>query len=695
MKKNTLFPIILVLLVLGGLGLSQLNNSNKPSTPPRPEIPKENQKDLQDDFASISTLVYGVRGSKESVVAAVNDSGKNNSPVSLIPSDTKFAYPLSNSKQILYIAETNEYDMGKKLVVKNIVPDGALPDGAEIVIYEAEGDYRIDRYVISENNEWITWYEVRPAFGTVPTHTTDYYKSFKANMKDIVQNGGRTKVNAIQLTDEKAESGKSVNLPILVTNTGKVYFDAVIPGTYALSSGFRDESLNTILSADTYNSTPYFFNQRYILYSAFDPNNSKFPDDGDKDSTRPSLINTNIVKVYDFDKKTESIAAPGDEGEQYKHPVYIEGDPESSLTIAAEIYKIEDVAGVKKFVAKELQLITSSNGTFEKKTIASFSDSARQIIVGIGALPNGNKTLIVGSEGDTLGNFGTGNGISASGYRKMINDISVYDLKELKKITTITSFTSSQFEYLGTLPKTPDEKIGIERNTKIDKEALERTKKQLQLGTFVPVQPKRARKNPRSECEAEWEKKGYPNYEACEACPIYVYSDEGIKDVSIRPLTPISEVSSNMPLQNGSWNFQADEAGKLSSGGKTYENIDFYFPRSDFKVPEKGWIIMRDEMSQKLKTIAHSIGFTERETNDIIKHFEANVNMDTFFLGVLDQNEGKKILDLEVMPSPDSVVSILFYVRDLSGQSIKKPAPDMTSFSRKDYSVVTWGVVSE
>ena len=43
MKKNTLFPIILVLLVLGGLGLSQLNNSNKPSTPPRPEIPKENQ----------------------------------------------------------------------------------------------------------------------------------------------------------------------------------------------------------------------------------------------------------------------------------------------------------------------------------------------------------------------------------------------------------------------------------------------------------------------------------------------------------------------------------------------------------------------------------------------------------------------------------------------------------------------------
>ena len=107
------------MLGLGGLGLSQLNKTNNPSTPPRPEIPKENQKDLQDDFASISTLVYGVRGSKESVVAAVNDSGKNNSPVSLLRSDTKFAYPLSNSKQILYIAETNDYDMGKKLVVKN------------------------------------------------------------------------------------------------------------------------------------------------------------------------------------------------------------------------------------------------------------------------------------------------------------------------------------------------------------------------------------------------------------------------------------------------------------------------------------------------------------------------------------------------------------------------------------------------
>lgn len=695
MKKNTLFPIILVLLVLGGLGLSQLNKTNNPSTPPRPEIPKENQKDLQDDFASISTLVYGVRGSKESVVAAVNDSGKNNSPVSLLPSDTKFAYPLSNSKQILYIAETNDYDMGKKLVVKNIVPDGALPDGAEIVIYEAEGDYRIDRYVISENNEWISWYEVRPAFGVIPTHTTDYYKSFKANIKDIVENGSRAKVSAIQLTDEKAEGGKSINLPILITNAGKVYFDAVIPGTYALSSGFRDESLNTVLSADTYNSTPYFFNQRYILYSAFDPNNSKFPDDGDKDSTRPSLINTNIVKVYDFDKKTESIAAPGDEGEQYKHPIYIEGDPESSLTIAAEIYKIEDVAGVKKFVAKELQLITSSNGNFEKKTIASFSDSARQVIVGVGALPNGNKTLIVGSEGETLGNFGTGNGISASGYRKMLNEISVYDLEELKKITTITSFTSSQFEYLGTLPKTPDEKIGIERNTKIDKEALERTKKQLQLGTFVPVQPKRARQNPRSECETEWEKKGYPNYEACEACPIYVYSGGGVKDVSIKPLTPISEASSNMPLSNGSWNFQADESGKLFSGGNTYENIDFYFPRSEFKAPKNGWIITRKNMSERLKTISHAVGFTEREADDIVKHFRANVDMDTFFLGILDQKEAKKLLDFEVMPHPDSAASILFYVKDITGQTAIAPIPEITHFNRKDYSVITWGVVSE
>lgn len=695
MKKNTLFPILIVLMILGGLGVMRLTSNTNPGTPNRPEIPKENQKDLEDDFESINTIIYGARGSSKSVVGAVNDSGKNNSPVTLVDNDTKFAYPLSNSKQILYIDETNEFDLGKKLVVKNIMPDGGLEDGAEIVIYEAEGDYRIDRYVISENNEWISWYELRPPFGTTPTHDSDYYRSYKANIGDIVNSGGRSEIAAIQLTDEKAEPAKSVNLPVIVTNTGQVYFDAVVPSTYALHAGFRNESLNTILAIDSYNSTPQLFLQKYILYSAFNPDNSKFPDDGDRDSSRPAVINTNIVKVYDFDSGSESIAAPGDEGEHYKNPVYVEGDPGSELTIAAAIYKIEDVGTEKKLVGKELQLIISSNGSFEKKTISSFSDSKRQAILGVGIRPNGNKTLIVGTENGTLGNFGTGNGVAASGYRSMVDDISIYDLTELKKVATVTSLTSSPFEYLGTLPKTVDEKTGIERNTKIDKETLERTKKQLQLGTFVPVQPRRERRNPRSECETEWEKKGYPNYEACEACPVYIYSDNGTKDVSVKPRTPISEASSNIPLSNGVWNVRADESGTLYANGREYKNIDFYFPRARFQAPKAGWVISKSNIDQEIPRIASQIGFNNREIEDIVSYFKKHISSDSFKLGILEDSQAQEILDLEVSPVPGSSKTILFSVRELSESTPDISFPIVEAFDRADYSVVTWGVVTE
>lgn len=695
MKKNTLFPLLIILMILGGLGVMRLSGNTGSTTPDRPEIPEENQKDLEEDFESINTIIYGARGSSKSVVGAVNDSGKNNTPVTLIDNDTKFAFPLKNSKQILYIDETNDFDLGKKLVIKNIIPDGALTDGAEIVIYEAEGDYRIDRYVISENNEWISWYEIRPPFGTTPTHDSDYYRSYKANISDILNSDGRSPVLAIQLTDEKAEPAKSVNLPIFITDNGQVYFDAVVPSTYALHAGFRDEALNTVLAIDSYNSTPLLFQQRYILYSAFNPDNSKFPDDGDRDSSRPAVINTNIVKVYDFESNSESVAAPGDEGEHYKNPVYVEGDPGSELTIAAAVYKIEDVGAEKKLVGKELQLITSSNGSFEKKTIAAFSDNRRQVVLGVGTRANGNKTLIVGSETGTLGNFGTGNGAAGSGYRSMLDDISIYDLTELEKVATLKSLTSSPFEYLGSLPKLADERTGIERNTKIDRETLERTKKQLQLGTFVPVQPRRERRNPRSECELEWEKKGYPNYEACEACPVYIYSDSGTKNVSVKPLTPISETSSNIPLENGIWNVTADESGILYANGTEYKNIDFYFPRSSFKAPSEGWVITRANISRDLTRIARQIGFNSRETEDIISHFEENVAFDTFVLGILDDIQAQRILDFEISPTPKSSKTVIFSVRGINSDVPAIPAPQISAFDRADYSVVTWGVVTD
>jgi len=693
MKKNTLFPILVVGLILAGLGVMRISSGSKPVSPDRPEIPKENQKDLDEDLNSVSTIIYGARGSSKSVVGAVNDSGKNNTAVTLLNNDTKFVYPLLNSKQMLYIDETNDFDLGNKIVIKNIIPDGGLSDGAEIVVYEAKGDYKIDRYVISENNEWISWYEIRPPFGTTPTHDSDYYKSYKANIKDIVNGASRSSISPIQLTDEKAEGGKPVNLPILITNEGKVYFDAMIPGTYALHTGFRDEVLNTILAMDTYNSTPLLFQQKYVLYSAFNPNNSRFPDDGDRDSSRPAVINTNIVKVFDLVRKTESIAAPGDEGEHYKNPVYVEGSPDSKLTIAAAVYKIETIGSEKKLVGKELQLITSSNGSFEKKTIAAFSDSKRQAILGVGSLSNGNKTLIVGTENGTLGNFGTGNGVAASGYRSMVDAITVYDLSELKKITTLTSLTSSPFEYLGNLPKTVDEKIGIERNTKIDEETLERTKKQLQLGTFVPVEPKRERRNPRSECETEWEKKGYPNYEACEACPVYIYSDNGIKDVSIRPLTPISESSSNIPLEDGIWNVKADENGRLFANGIEYKNIDFYFPRSAFEIPVEGWVIERNTQDQQITKIAKGLGFNEREIEDIVSYFRKNIQSNSFVLGILDDDQSRGILNFDIKPTPQSVKTILFSVSNLTDANSKIPTPNLPSFDREQYAVVTWGVV--
>lgn len=692
MKLNPKSGILALLIigVLGFAGFAVVNNDTAPS-PERQELPIENQTGLEDDKESVNTIVYGIRTSQEARIYAVNDSGKNDTIVSTLKPDVKFITPLANGRQLLYIADTNEGDIGDTFEIKTISSD---EEGREI--YRPIDDYGIDRYVISENNEWIAWYEVKPEEDEY-THTRDYFRVYKADLGKVLT-GKKDILEPILLQDIKGAPDVQLNVPAIVSDSGEVYFDALIPNNYALYYGFKNEQGKEILPINTYNSSPFLFDGNNLLYTAFDPNNQKLePQKGT--NTRFEILNTNTVKAKSMGSDQIVTVGNGTGGEQYKHPVYVDGSIGGKLSFVAEVYSIAGSGEEETLTPQEIQLVNkNADGTFSKAKIFDTADGNKYRILTVGNKPNSSRTVLIGEETSYRGNLGTGVGVGPSGYKNQITNIRTVDLSSGEG-TTIKSAVSSEFEFIAVVLKTPAEKIGIDRNKELADEVAV-SQEQLQLDTFVPIEPKRERSNPRSDCVKEWQEKGYPNYEACEACPLYIYNDNIVDSIKIVPKTPLAKDSASPNLDNNSWNFTADKNGKLTFSSGQYSKIDYIFPRGKVDMPKEGIVVTLSSMNERIAEYSYSLGFNTQETKDIVAHFREELGDFKYaFISTLSEEKARDLVDFEVYPQPKVIKNIMFYAKKYDSLSNIESKVITTlsdkSFSRSDYTVVAWGSVIE
>jgi hypothetical protein len=661
---------------------------------------------ISPDTSSINTLVTGFKASDLTVVEAVNDSGKNQTKVSTLPSDIKFIAPLRNGRHLLYIGGVGAGDQGLRLDVKEIKPAAGEKDGKITTIYEARDGYKIDRLLISENHEWITWYELKPPEGMPRfTHGLDHYQAFKANISDLINTGRVSPITWVKLTEQKSEPGVVIYLPSIITNEGRVYFDGIVASDYGLFSGFVDENLTNIIPKDQYSGKPFLFNQRYIAYTAFNPdNNPKLPA-GSSPAAREAVINANTVRVLDlFNPNAPPVTVGfGNNGEHYKHPVYVKGDISSELVIAVGVYKIAQ-SGIDKgrLRQSEIQLLkySKSRGT-EIVRITDVPENKVYRILAVGDLPNGEKTLILGSENGTMGNLGTGWHIGISGYLSMLSEIFIYNLDRVERIETIRPETAGHLEFIGLLNKGPQAPLAIDRNEELLSLLPgfgELRGQQLQLETFIPVEPERSVGiNPRLDCQSQWEEAGYPSFEACNSCPIYVYS-KSVLDVTLRPTTPLIEESASPPLVNGEWSFKADSVGNLILPNmKRFDKIDFLFPRVETVMPEYGQVVRKADFERELRIYSKNLGFVGREIEDIVKKILPELkNTEYIVLSHLDQNQVNRLLNFTANPVPKTKISHIIYVKKYTQKpDIKIAKPLFQAVTRSDYTIVSWGAIVE
>ena len=169
---------------------------------------------------------------------------------------------------------------------------------------------------------------------------------------------------------------------------------------------------------------------------------------------------------------------------------------------------------------------------------------------------------------------------------------------------------------------------------------------------------------------------------------IYLYPEKQEKiNVS---LSPEKEIVKSYPLYppNG-WNVTAEPKGIID--GKY--NYLFY----EAKVPylwhiRTGWIIKKDDFTQKMPQILANIGLNKREIKDFVDYWSVHLPDSKYYLfSPLDESLIDKAIELNITPEPDTIRRIWFGVV-LLDKPINIPKPFVEPIVRKGFTVVEWGL---
>jgi hypothetical protein len=284
---------------------------------------KEKPKPTSSPQINSRILVYGAWTGNTSVIRALDLTTGQTKTLATLPVNIKKVSVLSNST-LLYIDQTDSHDNGERISIFN------TKEKQTVATIPADPGYGIDDYVLSPNNQYLTFWEVQ----------------FAPNAQTL--QGGRSRVYTVNLAhpsvtnllyDEEVSPAIPIHDPIAMLNNGTVFTDKRIPNdtnggagwAYGMSlSAFDGTNKQDIQSMTngTYGSQPTLSpDGKFLLFAGYDGKNGDgtdikngyrqailTPDTIELLDTQtlkryklPNLTDTNIYSAVQWDKQTGNI----------------------------------------------------------------------------------------------------------------------------------------------------------------------------------------------------------------------------------------------------------------------------------------------------------------------------------------------------------------------------------------------------
>lgn len=669
-RGNVLVPVVVIaaLIVVGVIALT----ATRKQTTTQPEPSPSGQQGFVTSDARASSI-YAVRTAREVSLGQINIDGTNNVIVTKLPTDIR-SINFLNNKEIIYIAGVRsgpgEFGRGTKVVRSKLT--GSSVTTETVYSVDTTDDWLIDFLAVSPDKSYIAIWEIKSPPGVV----------------DHSQYAARTSVVKLSDKSKKVITEQPVTVndkykPLFFDYANRLYVDGVQQNPYNFYLGIKrfsvtGEDLGTVLTDGEFNTWPKVSaDGKYIAYTSFDSSVSHIPA-GDLPSTRVSSINPNQVMLMNLTTGEKKLVADSKDLANYdSHLVW---SPDNS-GFAFTKHKIASFVrlGDRDPVGLYAYSMVSGKVSEVLKT-KDVADAKKLLATGYESTTN---SIIFGAAGDP-GNLSPN--ISAPTYGS---------LGRAKDHSVSTLITGSVYDYIATLPKDRNAKFAID----LDERVLAANVKQLKLDTFALPTPPPPRipdpsiapgHNPRSECTTQWQQKGYPSYEACEACPLYLYT-ETPTNVSIK-IKNAQVVWSDVPYTDAFYVTAHPDGTLLTMGGDKKRSIAYDYKTMQVPAPRFGIVVAYDKLNSALTTYAQNLGLNGQETADFVTFWMQRLpSRPYYFISHYDQADVVKKLQLEIMPKPDTLLQTIMYFKPLD---VPQPAlppifpevPERKGFVAVDFS---------
>jgi len=221
-------------------------------------------------------------------------------------------------------------------------------------------------------------------------------------------------------------------------------------------------------------------------------------------------------------------------------------------------------------------------------------------------------------------------------------------------------------------------------------EQLKKEKEKMPFSEFIKSHPILYWKGPFGDYIQFKQDKYLPMAE-CGKPVIYLYPEKAM-DVNVR-VAPTAGFTETVPEYGNGWFVRANTNGEIYNyaDGKTYPYLFWEGRSTGYKMPEKGFVIEREEVRKFLQEKLAALGLNEKEAAEFIEFWAPRMEKHPYyFVSFVPQNDFDKMAPLTVFPKPDTMIRIFMDYKGLD-KKISVEAPEIITPQRIGFTVVEWG----
>lgn len=627
---------------------------------------------------SEATLVYGIWEEGKSIIKTLNADGSNHTTLAKLPSNIKDVNVISES-ELLYIAETDEKDHGKKVHLYNLVT------GEVKTVFSADPEFGIDDIVVSGDKQRLAVWEV------------------KFVQDSRILEGGNSRVYTISLSnpanktliadEQNVSSTNPLRYPLFFDSLGRLFLDTFGPN----GGGWNLGLWVTAADGSDLSSVPGMADGDYSIDPIPSPDGTKIAFTGYDSSAfpqlqtastsgvlRPAIANPNLLQIMDLVTFEKITLLGSDYGAQYANPVW--SDDQGKIAFLK--YKVLDSETSQYQGLYVYDLLAG-------ETTQIFTPEENQPVT---ILKFDQKNLYWGKESQNMGNLG-------NNYQSAFESFSFTNLLDSTANPIVTGLSLQFIDCLNKAPGTP---LAIN----VSSQTPEPTSFSLKLKSFEmkPIaqvrSPQQNEKEGTPRCRdllglekrSEWAAARREG--KCSDSPLYLYPEKETW-VSVKVHSPAQILYSD-PLYNDGWQVLARPNGQLSTAdGETLNKIsyNYYTPLNTLnspKSPTNGLVVKREELKETLEVYAKNLGLAGGEIVDFVSFWSESLPASPFyFISHFKKSESQKMMPLEITPQPNTLIQVVMYFKPLE-KVVEVPPPLFEKLpSRAGFVAVDWSGIAD